>query len=168
MTYKITIEKRVDKEYEDVREFHRKFDQLDPGPTITHLTYRKLRERINCMLEELDEFDVGMSENQDMLKMADALIDLVYFAKGTAAMMGLPWADLWDDVQRANMAKVPGTTHRGNLVDVAKPPGWVGPHTEEILKLHGYNRAVFTFYGTNEVDEDKCLDDLAHLEANNP
>ena len=36
----------------------------------------------------------------------DALIDLTYVAMGTAYMMGLPWQDLWDEVQRANMSKV--------------------------------------------------------------
>jgi predicted HAD superfamily Cof-like phosphohydrolase len=147
-------------EIEDVRAFHQKFGQLDPG-RITHLTKRKLAERINFMLEELTEFAHGCGlllysesvdpdgpyEDQDMAEQADALIDLVYVLKGTAAMMGLgpAWPDLWDDVQRANMAKVKGPTHRnmGFGSDIAKPPGWEPPQTEAILLRHGYDRTAF-------------------------
>ena len=63
-------------------------------------------------------------------------------ALGTANMMGLPWQALWEDVHRANMAKVPGITKRGHLVDCVKPGGWVGPKTLEILEHHNYNKEV--------------------------
>lgn len=140
------------KEFADVRAFHQKFELLcfdTPG----HLTLGKLKERIEFMQEELNEFmdasgfdRVGYWEieadegaKQDLAKQADALIDLVYVAMGTAVMMGLPWDAMWDDVQRANMAKVRGVTKRGHAVDVTKPPGWKGPQGEVILHSHGYN-----------------------------
>ncbi|UIS73819.1 nucleoside triphosphate pyrophosphohydrolase [Pseudoxanthomonas phage PW916] len=146
------------KEFEDVFNFHAKFDLLrfeKPG----HLTKGKLRERIEFMQEELNEFVEGCGlvtmENsdspgipvlsyeddgeQDLAKQADALVDLVYVALGTAVMLGLPWDWLWNDVQRANMAKVRGMTKRGHAVDVTKPPGWQGPQTQRILDLAGYN-----------------------------
>lgn len=126
------------KEFADVFAFHEKFDQLrfdKPG----HLSTAKLRERIDFMQEELDEFKEGADE-QDLAKQADALIDLVYVACGTAVMLGLPWDWLWNDVQRANMAKVPGMTHRGTQKDVCKPEGWQGPQTQRILDLAGYKR----------------------------
>lgn len=152
-------------DFTDVRDFQLKFNQI-VSFYPRHLTERKVTERANFMLEELTEFVEGAGlrfrtlipvngednrceiyiaptgNQQDMAKMADALIDLVYVAMGTAVMMGLPWKDLWDDVHRANMAKVPGTTHRGNKVDVMKPPGWVPPHTEEILATFGYKAEV--------------------------
>lgn len=141
------------KEFQDVRDFHQKFELLcfdKPG----HLTQRKLKERIEFMQEELDEFieGAGFKYNlandlefhdpspQDLAKQADALVDLVYVALGTAVMLGLPWDWLWDDVQRANMAKVRGMTKRGHAVDVTKPPGWQGPQTQRILDLAGYQR----------------------------
>lgn len=161
-------------EFDDVRMFHRKFDQLDPGH-VTHLTKRKLAERINFMLEELLEFaqasdlllyaehvEVGgaIDDDQDMELQADALVDLAYVCLGTAAMMGLPWSDLWDDVQRANMAKVKGPTHRnmGFGSDICKPPGWVGPMTGAVLRAHGYDRMAFED-DDGRVDDRKCLDD---------
>ena len=86
-----------------------------------------------------NELQFFQCDDAEMDEMADALIDLVYVAMGTAVMMGLPWQQLWDDVQRANMSKVRGTTHRGHTVDVSKPPGWVGPKTMEILTKYGFN-----------------------------
>ena len=79
---------------------------------------------------------------QDFPEQADALIDLAYVAMGTGVMLGLPWQPLWDDVQRANMSKVRGVTGRGHAVDLAKPPGWVAPKTQEILIAHGYDPAL--------------------------
>lgn len=126
--------------YADVRRFHEKFNLL-VNEAPRHLTQRKLNERVECMREELDEFIEACSE-QDLAAQADALVDLVYFALGTAVMMGLPWQELWDDVQRANMAKVRGISHRGHKVDCVKPPGWVPPQTHALLKTAGYDSEV--------------------------
>lgn len=149
------------KEFQDVRDFHQKFELLCFDKPA-RLTKRKLVERIEFLQEELNEFVEGCGLclyveptasgyavevtdgemetplPQDLAKQADALVDLVYVALGTAVMLGLPWDWLWDDVQRANMAKVRGMTKRGHAVDVTKPPGWQGPQTQRILDLAGY------------------------------
>src|SRR5687768_5098031 len=116
----------------DVTAFQRKFGLLSHDKPV-HLTKRKLTERIEFLQEELNEFKEGVEE-QDLAKQADALVDLVYVALGTADMLGLPWDWLWADVQRANMAKERGITKRGHLVDMVKPEGWVPPLTEWLLK----------------------------------
>lgn len=139
--------------FDDVKAFHRKFEMLD-NDTPRHLTKRKLFERVEFLQEELMELSVAVLD-QDLAAQADALIDLVYVAMGTASMMGLPWEELWDDVHRANMAKVRGTTHRGNKVDVMKPEGWVGPKTMDILNRHGYDAS------THSKEENHCDDALA-------
>jgi predicted HAD superfamily Cof-like phosphohydrolase len=70
--------------------------------------------------------------------MADALVDIVYVAMGTAYMMGLPWQQLWDEVQRSNMDKVRASdasqSKRKNSLDVVKPQGWVGPDLKRIIE----------------------------------
>ena len=141
---------------DDVYAFHEKFDLLRHSSPV-HLTQRKLDERVECMQEELTEFSTAV-QTQDLAAMADALVDLVYFALGTAVMLGLPWVELWDDVQRANMGKVRGETKRGHRVDVTKPPSWKGPRTREILDKFGYDRGNWT---TDVVDEKLCIDDAA-------
>lgn len=148
------------KEFRNVSDFHKKFGLLNfdkPGL----LTRRKLKERVEFLLEELTEFahaagleftrehDEGIggldtsvfddSCSQDLAEQADALVDIVYVALGTAVMLGLPWDWLWDDVQRANMEKVRGVTKRGHAVDVTKPPGWLGPQGTRILNIAGYD-----------------------------
>ncbi len=145
-----------DSELADVRAFHQKFDILDSGKTPTMLSKRKLQERIECMQEELDEFKAAV-DVQDFAEQADALIDLVYFVKGTAVMMGLPWEDLWNDVQRANMEKVRGVGKRGHAVDMVKPEGWQKPDGSAILKAAGFDESKFMTDGV--FDEAKSLDD---------
>lgn len=127
----------LDLEFEDVRLFYRKFDLLISDQP-RWLTREKFNERMDCMTEELREFAEAVLED-DIDKAFDALIDLVYFAKGTAVMMGLPWAAGWAEVQRANMAKVRGVTHRGHKVDVKKPPGWQPPNLLKLLTAAGYD-----------------------------
>lgn len=145
-------------EFEDVKAFHRKFDLIhfeDTKPR--HLTKRKLMERIECMREELLEFNQA-AQKQDLVAQADALVDLVYFAIGTAVQLNLPWDELWADVQRANISKERGVGKRGHAVDVIKPPGWQGPRGDSILAFHGYDRRVWEDQ-TGEVAEGKCHDD---------
>ena len=126
--------------YTDVRDFQLKFGMLVHDKPV-HLTLRKLNERRLFMQEELNEF-LTACVDQDLAGQADALIDLVYVALGTAISLGLPWEALWDDVQRANIGKVRGIGKRGDLVDVIKPPDWVGPSTELILAAAGYVQAI--------------------------
>lgn len=116
--------------FEDVKAFHEKYSvPCSPIPAL--LDWKTMDYRIRFLNEELTE--LGMSYEQDDLEgCADALVDLVYVALGTALMMGLPWEKLWNEVQRANMtkrlAKPDGSdSKRGSPLDVIKPPGWVGP-----------------------------------------
>lgn len=132
-------------EYDDVRAFYEKFGQPQGAiPSLRNMHRARVMERIAFMQEELKEYQDALMAS-DLDGMADALIDLVYVAKGTAIEMGLPWEPLWQDVQRANMAKVKGKTKRGIEIDVAKPPGWKPPNTREILKAYG---ATYVEYDT--------------------
>ena len=157
----IFVGNRPTTHFHDVQQFHHKFGLLASDEPV-HLTKRKLGERVECLQEELNEFKDAI-ETQDLAKQGDALIDLVYFALGTAVMLGLPWDKMWNEVQRANMAKEPGTTHRGHAVDVRKPAGWIGPQHELILEAHGYDRDDWGDEG--EIWEEVCRDDQDRGEA---
>lgn len=122
---------------QDVKDFQTKFEIPMPE-TPTFLQNEAFEFRVNFLQEELDEFyrdhRVG-----DMAGAADALVDLVYVAHGTALMMGIPWEKIWDEVQRANMTKVRATSaeqsKRKTALDIIKPAGWVGPDHKEALGL---------------------------------
>lgn len=127
---------RSDTNYADVHHFHTHFGL--PAPTLpVQLTQDVLEFRYKFMKEELDEFMDGWHMN-DLALMADALIDLVYVAMGTAVMMGLPWQLLWDEVQRKNMAKVKvanaAESKRSHHFDIKKPEGWTPPDIEGLLR----------------------------------
>lgn len=145
-------------ELDDVRRFHERFD-LPHRDRPGLLPRQRLAERANFMLEELIEFAAAAglaladdedgetrfevsTEPQSLAGQADALVDIVYVALGTAVQLGLTsvWHRLWDDVQRANLAKVRGASDRAHT-DVVKPPGWMPPRTDDILRHAGYDPA---------------------------
>lgn len=113
----------------DVQAFQEKFN-LPMAPAPAFIDNVAGTFRIDFMREELNEF-IEAVENRDLPKAADALVDLAYVVHGTALMMGLPWKQLWDEVQRANMAKARAThvsqSKRNSPLDVIKPPGWTQP-----------------------------------------
>lgn len=129
--------------FDDVKAFHEKFlpDAISTKPRL--LDRRVANDRVQFLDEELAEFIDAMHDD-DIAGQADALVDLVYVALGTAVMMGLPWQQLWDDVQRANMTKVRGPTKRGAVFDVKKPAGWVGPQTHTVLREAGWGEEETT------------------------
>lgn len=129
---------RRSKEYVDLMLFHQKFgmpERQHPGLLEDDL----MGFRVDFLQEELNEIIEGYGE-LDLAKVADGLVDLVYVALGTAELMGLPWEELWDEVQRANMEKQralkPEDSQRLSTYDVVKPEGWRPPDIEGVLKDH--------------------------------
>lgn len=126
--------------FSDVVQFHHKFGldvDVEPRPLDPEtFDYRK-----KFMQEELDEFESSFAEG-DLAGQADALVDLVYVAMGTAHMMGLPWEALWAEVQAANMRKERATgsqdprSKRKNALDVVKPAGWKPPDIEAVIRRY--------------------------------
>jgi len=137
-TYLQRIGRKIagDSESNDVEEMHNKF-HFHVGAYPDMLARKNMLDRAMFIREELDELMNAIAAN-DLPEAADALIDIVYVAKGTAVMMGLPWAQLWDDVHRANMAKERGVTKRGMSDDLIKPEGWQPPDTIQILIDYGW------------------------------
>ena len=132
--------------FDDVGDFHEKFDLYNTthhptGPRI--LPEELMGFRIKFLREEFDEFIEGYEERNEA-KMADALVDLVYVAMGTAHLKGYPWRALWAEVQRANMTKEralssdDSRSKRGSSYDVVKPDGWQPPDIEGVLRRHGW------------------------------
>ena len=140
--------------FDDVGDFHRKF-QLPSVPAggggaepghVVEFDESLYQFRLKFLKEELKEFERGWKAG-DLPQVADALVDLVYVALGTAQLLGLPWQELWDEVQRANMSKVRASTAvesmrstgRGHASDVLKPPDFVPPDIAGILERRGFD-----------------------------
>ena len=101
--------------FKDVGDFHAKFG-LDhvmcnreetcasPGPDPRQISAELREFRLIFLEEELNELRQAYAD-QDLPGIADALVDLVYVALGTAHLHGFPFDELWAVVQEANMAK---------------------------------------------------------------
>lgn len=150
--------------HRDVGAFHEKFE-LPTDDTVSprQLDTDVLLFRVNFLIEELAEFmeACGLIEQSnalrsvgdefktriahftefgcDLEKAGDALVDLVYVACGTAHLMGLPFDEMWAEVQRANMEKEratsasDGRSKRAHRFDVVKPAGWTPPDHKPII-----------------------------------
>lgn len=130
-----------------VRQFHVAMGQAAPNKIELKLSAEALHLRYNLMLEELHEFREAASayssihfnpvaKHQCYVEMIDALVDLLYVTFGTAVTMGVDLDPFWDEVQKANMAKLgpdgrPIVRADGKIL---KPTGWRPPDIEGILK----------------------------------
>ncbi len=116
--------------FDDVGNFHEKFDLPNtthdvPGPTNDE--DKLIAFRLKFLLEELQEIvegcgycvahvsDPSGSSHLEAVKkphgsvnhanVFDGLLDLAYVTFGFAHVMGYPWQEGWDEVQRANITK---------------------------------------------------------------
>ena len=93
--------KGLDKGYELVAKMHEEFGHPVTN-TPTKLTEERAKIRASFMQEELEEF----LEATTVEDRYDALIDLIYFAFGTFAEMGVRPDKGFEIVNNANMAKL--------------------------------------------------------------
>lgn len=158
--------------FEDVGDFHERMGLpratgAEPhAPTL--LGADAFRYRVNFMFEELREF-IEAHAAGDLVGCADALADLVYVALGTAHFMGLPFDEVWAEVQRSNMEKRPW--REGDPVkprasatafEVVKPAGWTPPDVAGVVRarflaLAGRERASAPMIS----EDDPWREDLA-------
>jgi predicted HAD superfamily Cof-like phosphohydrolase len=85
---------------------------------------------------------IHLDPEVDHAKLFDGLLDLAYVTLGMAHVLGYPWQDGWEAVQRANMAKERALraeqSTRGSTYDVIKPAGWAPPDIAAVLRQHGF------------------------------
>lgn len=116
----------MDKQWEQVREFHLAFNH-PVGETPVPLSKERGEARCRWMREEIEEFSEA---GDDIVEQADAMIDLIYFALGTLVEMGVRPDSLFEIVQQANMSKLwpDGKPHYFEDGKTKKPDTWQDPH----------------------------------------
>ena len=118
---------------DDVLALYRAFHNLIAARDALRARKATACYRAGFLCEEVAEYLESVIRD-DLPGIADALVDVNYVALGTAHFYGLPYDELFDEVQRANMDKVRGATGaRGHALDVRKPEGWRPPDIEGIL-----------------------------------
>jgi NTP pyrophosphatase (non-canonical NTP hydrolase) len=87
--------------------------------------------RRNLVEEEYDELmtavDVG-----DLSGIADGAADLIYVAVGLCLAYGIDLRPVWEEVQRANLAKADGPIRADGKR--MKPDGWTPPDIDGIIR----------------------------------
>lgn len=120
----------------DVTEFHKKFGLQYEGPP-RELPGELAAFRIDFLQEELVEYNTATNE-RNLEKQLDALVDLVYVALGTAHLQGFDFNAAWRRVHAANMLKIRAEkkedSKRGSTYDVVKPEGWQPPDLSDLVK----------------------------------
>ncbi|MBI3972280.1 MAG: hypothetical protein HY332_13425 [Chloroflexi bacterium] len=123
------------KEQAMVAEFHRLFGLSAPDHLDAESYPGELRVRL--IQEEADEFAEAVQVG-DVPEMIDALCDLLYVTYGAAVALGVDLEPFFQEVHRANMAKVGG--HRRADGKWLKPANWQAPNIEGILrKRYGHD-----------------------------
>ena len=88
---------------EMVYEFHRKFEfTRNLVPTLIDTELGLIRHKHT--LEEMEELRQAI-ESQNMIAIADALCDVLYFIIGTGVAYGIPLEAIFAEVHRSNMTK---------------------------------------------------------------
>lgn len=109
-----------------VKEFQEKFDI--PKAEFNNAF---LQERGSMIYEELCEMTkAGVQNNPEGV--LDGLVDLVYFAIGTATLLDYDFNEAFRRVHAANMQKVRAYTER-SAVDLVKPHGWKSPDLHDLV-----------------------------------
>lgn len=90
--------------------------------------------RLSILAEEFAEYlDAEATSNEE--EILDSLVDQIYIIVGTGLAYGMPTAEAFDEVQRANMDKFPGgVARRRDDGKIIKPEGWKPPNIRGLLE----------------------------------
>lgn len=137
--------------HEDMLQFHNTFgvksawkDNGRIDPQVMEFRMELIKEEvIRELLPAMDRFKTFPSP-ENLTDVADGLVDAVYVVIGAAVALDLPWEELWNEVQRSNMAKVQadGTIHRREDGKILKPADWIPPDLFSIILEWGTDKAV--------------------------
>jgi predicted HAD superfamily Cof-like phosphohydrolase len=123
----------------DVQAFHEAMgcgigDRAAPGFSNVELRLRLIEEEVEELRDACTSlaFEGTDRKSADFPAAVDALADIAYVVIGTAVEWGVDLAAVWDEVQRANMAKVGGAKREDGKV--TKPPGWQPPDIAGVLR----------------------------------
>ena len=121
--------------YEDMVEFEKEvMDTEHPEtPTIPSNKVKELRKKI--IMEEIEETFNAM-EYDDMIEIADGIVDSIVLLIGTAIVYGIDIRPIWDEVHKTNMAKKGGALREDGKK--MKPKNWQVPDIKSILVDQGW------------------------------
>lgn len=102
------------------------------------LIEEEYHETMTAFAEMLVEIDNRGITPEDVVEVADGLIDMLVVIAGAGISLGLPMRSLWNEVHRSNMSKIGpgGKIIRRDDGKVLKPDTYSPPNLLPIIK-HG-------------------------------
>ncbi len=114
-----------------VRLFHVKFGfTRNSRPTLINRKLGILRYRL--LVKEAKELYAGVKED-DLVKIADALGDLLYFILGTGVAYGINLGPVVEEIHRSNMTKSRPVPGKDIDAKALKGEGYSPPNLMEVL-----------------------------------
>ena len=91
-------------------------------------------DTMQFLFEEMDELRTAM-RNHDIIEIADALGDIIYFAAHQALKYGIPIDDVVSEIHRSNMSKTAGKKDGRSVacVDAVKTESYRAPALQAVL-----------------------------------
>ncbi len=95
------------------------------------------------IIGEVFELCVAL-RSKDIVEVADALADIMYFLYGAALRFGIPLDEIWEEVHRSNMTKkwpegTPRSVSHDSNGKLLKPPSYSHVDLKPILRKAGAN-----------------------------
>ena len=123
-----------DSKLQMVKEFNIAFSiENESKPSL--LTEEKFQLKLRIMQEELDEYKEAC-ENDDLVEVADAIVDMMYVLYGIIIQHGLSdvFYDMFQEVHRSNMSKLErGKPLRRSDGKILKGTEYFKPNLKKIL-----------------------------------
>ena len=128
----------VNNEQKMVREYHEAFGH-PVGTTPERIDPIRAEIRKEWTLDEVFELEDAILAD-DIVEVADALADIIYFCYGTAVEYGIDLEPVFEEVHQSNMAKLfpdgkPRSRQDGKTI---KPEGWLPPDIARVLREQGW------------------------------
>jgi predicted HAD superfamily Cof-like phosphohydrolase len=115
-----------------VKEFHHRFGEfIRSSPGLVDEATRELRIRL--IREEMREFEKA-AYDKNLVKIADALADLLYVIYGTGVSYGIDLEPIFREVHESNISKGDPNVLRTTNGKILKAKNWKPPDLQPILE----------------------------------
>ena len=122
----------MNKEQLMVKEFHQRFGEfIRSSPGLVDKATKELRIRL--IHEETDEFEKAANEG-NLVKVADALADILYITYGTGVSYGIDLDPIFREVHESNMSKGDPEVLRTSNGKILKAKNYRPPELRQILE----------------------------------
>lgn len=116
-----------------VKDFHRKFGfTINEAPTLVDTELGLVRHKHT--LEEMLELRNAIIEG-NLVRIADALGDLLYFLYGTGVAYGIPLGSVFEAIHRSNMSKERPDPTQYVDAKAVKGDNYIPPDLTSLLSL---------------------------------